>query len=80
MIANKKSFRLSTLSISITTVILGASILLTGCQGDDGKAGVDGQDLTTRPFTLSFTELGTPDTAAEQAASRSSADTTVDGT
>lgn len=80
MIANKKSFRLSTLSIGITTVILGASLLLTGCEGDDGKAGVDGQDLTARPFTLSFTELGTPDTAAEQAVSRSSADTTVDGT
>lgn len=74
-------FRKSPLVLGITGVILAGA--LTGCGGSDGTngvAGTDGQDLTARPFSMSLTELSTPDTAIEQASIRSSLEATVDGT
>jgi secreted PhoX family phosphatase len=76
----KHPFRLSALTAGITSVLLGTSILLVGCNGSDGGDGQDGQDLTARPYTISFTELSLPTTAAEQASIRASADATVDDT
>jgi secreted PhoX family phosphatase len=81
----KKSFRLLRISIAISAAILTSSILLVGCgddgkDGEDGAPGTDGQDLTARPFTISFSELSLPEAASEQAQKRASAETTVDDT
>jgi secreted PhoX family phosphatase len=84
----KKSYRLLRTSAAISAAILSSSLLLVSCgdDGDDGKDGADGapgedgQDLTARPFTISFSQLSLPETAAEQAQKRASAEVTVDET